>query len=362
METGVKARMRLLICTQKVDKNDPILGFFHRWLGEFSKHWEHIHVIALGVGEYDLPENVSVYSLGKPAHGGQQLKAKNYKLKAFFRFYKYIFQQRKNYGAVFVHMNPEYVLLGGPLWRLLGKRVALWYTHKSVDAKLRLAEKFLHLIFSASKESFRLESPKLHVLGHGIDTEQFAPRENTDKPRTPLRILSASRISETKGLAELLRACAQLSIPYQVRLVGVPVTDADVAYERTLRLLAEELGITEHVTFAGSIPHTEIPAELAAADVFVNLSRTGSIDKAVLEAMSAGVLPVTSNEAFSSVSPDLCMIDAADPEQIAHAVTGIASLSGREYSTKAEMLREYVVKEHSIQTCIDSATSRLKHA
>ena len=55
--------MRLLILTQKVDQNDDILGFFHGWIREFSKNFETITVISLGVGEYNLPANVRVLSL-----------------------------------------------------------------------------------------------------------------------------------------------------------------------------------------------------------------------------------------------------------------------------------------------------------
>lgn len=54
-----------MIVTQKVDVNDPILGFFHRWVEEFAKHFERITVICLQKGEYNLPANVKVFSLGK---------------------------------------------------------------------------------------------------------------------------------------------------------------------------------------------------------------------------------------------------------------------------------------------------------
>ena len=57
--------MKLLILTQKVDKNDDVLGFMHGWIAEFAKHCEKVTVIALGVGEFDLPRNVTVLSLGK---------------------------------------------------------------------------------------------------------------------------------------------------------------------------------------------------------------------------------------------------------------------------------------------------------
>ena len=57
--------MKLLIVTQIVDKNDPILGFFHRWIEEFAKHVEHIEVICLKEGKHKLPSNVHIHSIGK---------------------------------------------------------------------------------------------------------------------------------------------------------------------------------------------------------------------------------------------------------------------------------------------------------
>ena len=92
-------KMKLLIITQKVDINDDVLGFFHRWLEEFAKHCEKITVICLEMGEYKLPENVKVLSLGKEDRVS--------KLKYIWRFYKYIWQEQKNYDKVFVHMNPS---------------------------------------------------------------------------------------------------------------------------------------------------------------------------------------------------------------------------------------------------------------
>src|SRR3989344_7009072 len=77
-----KYKMQLLIITQTVDKNDPILGFFHRWIEEFAKNFEKVTVICLEMCEHHLPKNVKVLSLGKEA--GRS------KFQYLFRFYKYI--------------------------------------------------------------------------------------------------------------------------------------------------------------------------------------------------------------------------------------------------------------------------------
>ena len=107
--------MNLLIITQKVDKNDAILGFFHRWIEEFSKNVESVVVICLYKGSYSLPENVKVLSLGK--------EFKQSRTKYLFRFYKFIWQERNNYDNVFVHMNQVYVLLGGLVWKMFKNKL-----------------------------------------------------------------------------------------------------------------------------------------------------------------------------------------------------------------------------------------------
>ena len=72
--------MKLLILTQKVDKNDDVLGFFHGWILEFAKNYEKVTVICLYEGKHDLPENVKVLSLGKERGVS--------KLKYILNFYK----------------------------------------------------------------------------------------------------------------------------------------------------------------------------------------------------------------------------------------------------------------------------------
>ena len=109
--------MKLLICNEATDLNYPSLGFFFGWIAEFAKHCEQVTVISLGVGEYDLPGNVKVLSLGKEEGRNRG--------KYVYRFYKYIFSERHNYDAVFVHMNPIYVLLGGVFWKILNKKIAM---------------------------------------------------------------------------------------------------------------------------------------------------------------------------------------------------------------------------------------------
>lgn len=311
--------MKLLLITQVVDRTHPILGFFHRWLIEFSKHVDELHVIALQVGEYDLPSNVHVYSLGKDEGVGR--------FGYVWRFYKYIFTLK--YDHVFVHMNPEYAALGGVFWRAMGKKIGLWYMHKSVDIKLRIAELLASHIFTATPFSFRLKSKKVVCYGHGIDTEVFGI--DADVKRGD-HLLSVGRLMEAKRHDLIIEASAKAK--KKVHIIGRgEKKDSLVAF-------AKERGVD--AVFIEDITHSELPEEYQKARVFVHTSETGSLDKVVLEALACGCPVITTN-------PHYKMLPVTVVDHTAEALAGaISSPSVQDENA----LHAYVRENHSLQSLI----------
>ena len=114
--------MKLLMITQKIDKDDDILGVYHEWARHIAKSFEKLSVICLYKGRNELPESIKVFSLGKEKHSHIIRR-----VASLFNFYKYILKERKDYDVVFVHMNPIYILLGWPLWKVMRKKVYLWF-------------------------------------------------------------------------------------------------------------------------------------------------------------------------------------------------------------------------------------------
>lgn len=323
--------MRLLIFTQTVDDNDPVLGFFVEWLQSFGAHIEQGTVVCLRAGSYTLPRNLDVVPLTSRTSIARALEV-----------CRLSYQRRKQYEAVFIHMNPEYAVVAGWLWRLLGKRAVLWYTHKNVNIRLRIAVHFVHAVVTASPESFRLPSNKVHVLGHGISIA--SPRLRT-APSATLKIVTAGRISPTKHLLDILQAVKQLcdqGVPVALTIIGEPIGIQEQAYQQTLAAYAREVGIESRVRFRGAVPHLHIGEALVEADVFVNLSSTGSLDKAVLEAIVAGVVPVTSNEAFRAMlQPYGLYIETRESTAVAQVIRKAAGMDIHE-------LQERVKQEHSL--------------
>ncbi len=310
--------MTILVCTQKVDARDPVLGFFVSWLRALSAHADLI-VLALEVGEYDLPKNVQVISLGKESGRSR--------LQYLWRFFSTIIRLRREYDGVFVHMNPEYVILGGPLFHLWKKKVLLWYTHKAVNLRLKLAEYFATKIFTASAESFRLPSEKVEIVGHGISPEAIQPR-SLEQPHDTLELLFVGRISPAKDVETVIQAVSDIhrDMPekkVQLGIIGEPATSTDVAYAKTVKKLVETLGCASTIRFVGSLSHTRLLSEYQHYDILLHTSRTGSIDKVVLEALAAGLFVASSSEAFASMSDAVISIPSGDHQALAQTIEKI---------------------------------------
>lgn len=323
---------RLLIVTQTVDTEDPVLGFFVRWIEEFAKHTEHIEVICLKSGKFNFPKNVRVHSLGKE-------NREESRVVYAFRLLKLVWKLRNEYDTVFVHMNPEYLLLAGWLWRLWNKRIALWYTHKTVDLKLRIAVLFVHSVFTASTESFRLKTKKLQVMGHGIDGNFFFPDPAVLRGTA---VLSAGRLSPTKRHDLVISAAAHF--PNEVWIVG------DGPERQHLESLARNLSITERVHFLGPQTQEQLRKEYREAGVFLHVSETGSLDKVVLEALSCGLPVITTARTLSDLPVTVVL-----PEEISIAREVLAV-----HTTDPQSLVAYVQEHHSLQKLIPTILKEMQ--
>jgi len=331
--------MKLLILTQVVDKNDPILGFFHRWIDEFAKHCEHIVVICLRAGTHDLPENVRVFSLGKETDESR--------LKNMTNFYAYVWQERDNYDTVFVHMNQEYVILAGVLWKLLRKRIYLWRNHYAGSRLTDLAVLFCTKIFCTSQYSYTAKYKKTELMPIGIDTEIFKSVHGIErKPRT---ILSLGRIAPSKNIHVLIEALALLherGVQFIAHIYGEALP-GDKDYYDTVKYSVEEKRLESRVFFHASVPNVETPAIYSAHEIFVNMSRSGMFDKTIIEAAACGCIPIAASEDFKDAAGVDLWFETQNASSLSIKLQGRLSSSGQPASRITEMLEE-VVSQHTL--------------
>ncbi|OHA35933.1 MAG: hypothetical protein A3B27_01795 [Candidatus Taylorbacteria bacterium RIFCSPLOWO2_01_FULL_50_130] len=331
--------MNILIVTQKVDVTDNNLGFFHSWLAAFAEHAD-VVVIANEVGAHELPGNVKVLSLGKEAGKSR--------IQRLMRYWKLLREHFPSANGVFFHMCPEYVIAAHFLLKKFGKKSAFWYVHRAVSMRLRLAEKLVDKIFTASPESFRLPSKKVEVAGHGIDVKLFPAR----KERGPgLHVVTVGRISRVKDLRTLILGFLLLKKRFpdaQFSIIGQPITEADRRYERELRDEFES-----SVSFLGGVSYARVLSGFPYA-AFVHASMTGAVDKAVLEALATGSAVFTSSEAFPESIPGIFKFEQGNAGDLADAVARAFEAGKLGYNEGA---RVYVTGHHNLHTLVSKILS-----
>ena len=355
--------MKLLVITQKVDINDDNLGFFHGWLGKFSTKLEKTYVICLALGDHNLPSNVVVYSLGKEKGFS--------KLRQLFLLQKFLFEHLSEVDGVFIHMCPIYVVASLPLVKVFKKKMILWFLHKSVNWKLKLAEKCVDKILTASKESCRLKNrKKIEIVGHGIDIKKFQiPWTQKGLPgglhsklqiNSKFQILSVGRISPIKDQETLIEAVDilvnQKNIKdIEVKFLGTPLEKQEKVYFEKLKNLVSKKKLEDYIKFLGSVSNNEMPRCYQNSDLVVNLSHTGSVDKVVLEAMASGCLVLTCNEAFENILDNKYLFKKKDSNNLAEKIINLRGVK------KDANLREIVTKNHNLDNLIDKIISNFNY-
>lgn len=151
----------------------------------------------------------------------------------------------------------------------------------------------------------------LPVIPNGVDRAIFRPAPPS-AGFAYSSLVTVSRLAGKNGLRDLLAAFALLPASVHGPVLSIV---GDGPEEPALRAYARSLGIAGRVTFAGAVPHAEVPRYLRAADVFVRPSLSEGFGNVFLEAMACGV-PVIGTRA------------GAIPETVAHGENGLLAAAG----------------------------------
>lgn len=278
--------------------------------------------------------------------------------------------------ARMLHRLPHVITVhGGDVFGLQGRILAL-----TKRAALRSADA-VTVNSSATEQAVLRLAPgmvQLHRIPMGVSTSPLdadqahlaaAIRERYQHGGGPL-LLFVGRLVEEKGVADLLHAIALLRshVPNATALVVGEGQDRP-----ELEALVTSLGIGEHVFFTGWVEPHQIPAYLAASDIFVGPSRragNGWVEAqglTLLEAMAAGV-PVIATRlggVVDFVTHDQTGLLVADraPAQIAQAVRRLVADAAltRQLTTHARKQVNAVFARETSAAAFSSLFERLIH-
>jgi glycosyltransferase involved in cell wall biosynthesis len=141
----------------------------------------------------------------------------------------------------------------------------------------------------------------------------------------------------------------------------------DTLLEGVEQRVRDSAALNTHVILTGRVAHDEMPNYYGAADIFVSGSHSEGSGYALIEAMSAGVVPVVTDiPSFRAIAGECGeRFPVGDPDAFASALLRSASqLAGSKSETKARFDRELswsAIANHTVrdyQAVLDARRSR----
>jgi glycosyltransferase involved in cell wall biosynthesis len=143
----------------------------------------------------------------------------------------------------------------------------------------------------------RLGVPRrsIRVVPNGVDTDEFSPEGTVAERTTRPRLVTLASLHEQDQMGNLLHAMAKIP-GADLIVAGGPSADElgdDLGFRRLVKL-AETLGISSQVTFAGQVGRSAMPSLLRSADLFVSVSEYDPTGMSAVQAMACGTPVVAS--------------------------------------------------------------------
>lgn len=189
-------------------------------------------------------------------------------------------------------------------------RDALDWLHQRRLREIALADRILvpseHLAETLARHGTPRE--KVAVIPYAADTRRFRPDPAKRHGRS-CTFLFAGGITQRKGIKDLLEAWRRVRRPgWTLQLLG--------AFPRQLGPLAAHL---DGVVWLGRVGHADVPARMAAADVFVFPSLFEGSAVVTYEALACGLPSIVTPQAGSVVRDGIegYLVPSADAETLA---------------------------------------------
>lgn len=349
--------MRVLIINFEMNEDSGVLAWQTHVARRIAESCEFMLVLTERLGSFEPHPNMRVEIIPRRPMGVPR------RLGGAFLVNAQVLRLCRRYriDACFIHMAIEWCYYLYPSLRLLGIPILLWYAHGTVPPKLHLAHRCAARIVTSTPEGFRIPTNKVRIIGQGVDTDIFIIPDRNEHSGDMIYVGRVSRRKHISLLLEVMDAIRKIAsdVPIRLRVVGPLLTQDDLAYDAELRNQMCALGLQGRVEFVGFVPQKYIPPLYRSAFLHINVSRTGSMDKTVVEALACGCPVLTTNEAFFDLLkeyPEFIIRDE-QPCAIAEQVLQLYERSGQ---YDPAILRSLVVGKHDLKSYTEKIMANLQ--
>ena len=184
-----------------------------------------------------------------------------------------------------------------------------------VDASITVSQ--------AGKDNLTLRASiapdSIFVIPNAVNTSEFKPNPELQRPTNTINIVVVSRLAFRKGVDLLVDVIPSVLLKHpDVRfIIGGDGPKRDILEE-----MRDNYNLHDKVELVGDILPTDVHKVLCRGHIFLNTSLTEAFCIAILEAVSCGLLCVSTNVAGipEVLPPELVFLSPAEPKQIAEQV------------------------------------------
>ncbi len=285
-----KSKVRVLIVNHTLSTLDPLLGHQFNVASAISREFSDIFVFTSGAPE----SNVAGLEYFLSFRNSKNRIVQGFGFLKDFLHVLRIFRP----DLVFFHMTPKHCAIFSPVLKLFRIRMILWYAHKSTPASLFFSSKLVDAILTPTTGSISIKNSKLKVTGHHIDFDFFYRKPALDLGQVAITVGRLDRSKRIKEVIESLAFNSSHGIVREFLLIGKPSSPEDSLYMKSNYLLMDRLALNYRVREIAD--KSELRSEILHSDVFLHAS-LGSLDKAPIEALVAGLPVASENKEFTDI-------------------------------------------------------------
>lgn len=316
-----------------------------KWVNFFARKGHDIHLISPRTGE-GYAQNVQIHELTVP------LSPKVWAALRFINVVARIIKLRRLTKKIQPDiLDAHYILPYGYLAALSGFRPLVltpWGSDILIEVKQSRLNKFLagYALRRASlvvcdSETMKGEllylgvnSAKIRKIYNGTDTEKFSPlpvpgfKDRLGISNAPV-VVSTRNLSPVYNLEMLIKA-VPLVLEKQPQTIFLVIGDGE--QHDYLAGLAGHLGVLNNIRFTGWVDAAEVPAYLAAADIYVSTSVSDSSSASLNEAMACELAPVITdlpaNREWIKEGENGFIVPQNDPQAMAEKIVYLIENEG----------------------------------